>query len=121
MVLEVLCRSDKPLTAYEILNKLQSKLRSPTPPTIYRALDFLQEHGLAHKLESLHAYISCIHPEHSHAGHFLICTDCGDVNELEDDCISASLKSAEQATGFTAQREVVEILGTCGDCANRSH
>lgn len=117
-VLELLWRADKPLTAYEILGELQGRVKSPTPPTVYRALDFLIQHGLAHKLESLHAYVSCMHPEHQHAGHFLICTDCGDVNELEDDVIAASLRSAELSSGFTASREVVEILGTCGHCNN---
>ena len=49
---------------------------------MYRALQFLQSQGLVHRLESLNAYVGCVHPEHPHASQFLICRDCGQVEEL---------------------------------------
>jgi len=82
-VLALLCASDTPLSAYELLDRMRADIRNPAPPTVYRALDFLLEQGLAHKLESLHAFVGCTHPEHPHAGQFLICSDCGEVEELE--------------------------------------
>ena len=63
------------------------------PPTVYRALDFLLEQGLIHKLESLHAFVGCDHPEHPHSSEFLICVDCGEVAELEDAAVDRSLAS----------------------------
>lgn len=80
-VLELLCTSDTPLSAYELLDRMRTSIRNPAPSTVYRALDFLLEQGLVHKLESLHAFVGCTHPEHPHAGQFLICADCGDVAE----------------------------------------
>jgi len=122
MVLEMLCTSYKPLTAYEILDRMRSRVHNPTPPTVYRALDFLLEQGLVHKLESLHAYVGCSHPDdHPHASQFLICAECGEVSELESETIMQSLRSAAKATGFKPIHPVVELLGTCAQCALNRH
>ena len=115
-VLQLLCLSDKPLSAYELLDRMRSIVKNPAPPTVYRALDFLLEHGLVHKLESQHAYVGCTHPDHPHASQFLICDDCGEVAEVEDPSVAKSLKAAGKAIGFRTKRPVVELLGTCAQC-----
>ncbi len=115
-VLQLLCVSDKPLSAYELLERLRGVVKNPAPPTIYRALDFLLEQGLVHKLESLHAYVGCAHPDQPHASQFLICDDCGEVAEVEDSSVTKSLKAAGKAIGFRTKRPVVELLGTCAQC-----
>lgn len=117
MVLRLLCEADRPLSAYELLEQMRGAVRNPAPPTVYRALDFLLEQGLAHKLETLHAYIGCAHPDHPHASQFLICNDCGEVSEVEDPAIARSLQAAGRAAGFRTRRPVVELLGTCAACA----
>ena len=119
-VLRLICEAERPLSAYEILDRMPVGKRRPAPPTVYRALDFLLEQGLIHKLESLHAYVSCHHPEHPHASQFLICTDCGRVNELCEQGIERQLREAVDATGFRTRRPVVELLGTCANC-RRNH
>ena len=121
LVLKLLCESDKPVGAYELLERMREMVRRPAPPTVYRALEFLLEQGLAHKLESLHAYVGCVHPDHPHASQFLICSDCGDVSEMEDPAIAKSLVAAGNAAGFRTKRPVVELLGTCADCARKDH
>ena len=118
-VLRLLCESDRPLSAYELLDRLRDTVKNPAPPTVYRALDFLLEQGLVHKLESLHAFVGCAHPEHPHASQFLICADCGEVAEVEDPSISRSLQAAGNAAGFRTKRPVVELLGTCAQCAEK--
>ena len=115
-VLRLLCVSDKPLSAYELLDRMRGVVKNPAPPTIYRALDFLLEQGLVHKLESLHAYVGCAHPDQPHASQFLICEDCGEVAEVEDPSVAKSLRAAGQAIGFHTKRPVVELLGTCAQC-----
>lgn len=116
-VLRLLCLSDRPLSAYELLEQMRDVVRNPAPPTVYRALDFLLEQGLVHKLESLHAYVGCAHPDHAHASQFLICDDCGEVAEVEDASVARSLNAAGKAIGFRTRRPVVELLGTCAQCA----
>lgn len=120
-VLQLLCVSDKPLSAYELLDRMRGVVKNPAPPTVYRALDFLLEQGLIHKLESLHAYVSCAHPEHPHSSQFLICDNCGEVAEVEAPNVTKSLKAASSAIGFRTKRPVVELLGTCADCAKKPH
>ena len=115
-VFKLLCVSDKPLSAYGLLDRMRGVVKNPAPPTVYRALDFLLEQGLVHKLESLHAYVGCAHPEHPHASQFLICDDCGEVAEVEDPSVVQSLKLAGKAVGFRAKRPVIEVLGTCAQC-----
>lgn len=120
-VLELVYAADRPLTAYEILDLLRETTPNPAPPTVYRALDFLLEQGLIHKLESQHAFIGCSHPNHQHTGQFLICDDCGEVNEIEDQAIASSLSSAARDTGFKTKHPVIELVGTCAQCQSGSH
>ena len=115
-VLRLLCASDKPISAYELLDQMRGVVTNPVPPTVYRALDFLLEQGLVHKLESLHAYVGCTHPDHPHASQFLICDDCGEVAEVEDASVAESLTAAGEAIGFRTKRPIVEVLGTCAQC-----
>nr|WP_242518524.1 transcriptional repressor [Thiorhodovibrio winogradskyi] len=117
MVLRLLCLSDKPLSAYELLDRMRGAVKNPAPPTVYRALDFLLEQGLVHKLASLHAYVGCAHPDHPHASQFMICDDCGEVAEVEDVGVAKSLTAAGTAIGFRAKRSIVEIVGTCAQCS----
>lgn len=115
-VLELICASKRPLGAYEILDGMRSVLPNPAPPTVYRALDFLLNQGLVHKVESLHAYVGCNHPEHPHSAQFLICERCGVVKHVEDDRLEQDLSNAAAAAGFQTERRVVELLGTCAQC-----
>lgn len=116
-VLEILCAAGRPIGAYEILDAMREGPRALAPPTVYRALDFLLEQGLAHKIESLHAFVGCDHPGEPHVSQFLICDRCGQVTELEDEGVAQSLRSAADETGFRPARPVVELIGVCASCA----
>jgi Fur family zinc uptake transcriptional regulator len=105
--------------AYDILDLLKVQLPSAKPPTVYRALDFLLEQGLVHRLESLNAYVGCIHPEHPHASQFLICRDCGEVRELESRNVDRTLDSELKACGFKAESQVIEVTGRCLRCVGQ--
>jgi Fur family zinc uptake transcriptional regulator len=116
-VLEIVCAARRPLGAYEILDAMRKSSGRTAPPTVYRALEFLKAQGLIHKLESLHAFVGCNHPDHPHASQFLICSECGGIDELEDEQVSQSLRRASRASGFTPQRRIVELIGTCESCS----
>jgi len=119
-VLEILCDSSKPMGAYEILERMRGQVVSAKPPTVYRALEFLLAQGLAHRIESLNAYVSCIHPEHPHASQFLICRECGEVRELESRRVDQTLESALKACGFQADSQMIEVTGRCLRCSGGS-
>jgi Fur family zinc uptake transcriptional regulator len=116
-VLEVLLSSHKPLGAYEIIDHAAQHGSRHAPITVYRALDFLIENGLAHRIESRNAFIGCVH--HHSADDlvvFLICDRCGEVGEAPSQQMAESLKSATRAAGFTPKTPVIEITGTCANC-----
>jgi len=77
-VLGTLLASHKPLGAYEIIERLASKGARPAPITAYRALEFLRQNGLVHRIESRNAFIACVHNHVAGAlVVFLICERCG--------------------------------------------
>ena len=116
-VLAVLLGSHKPLGAYEIIERLAPKGPRPAPITAYRALDFLRENGLVHRIESRNSFIACVH---NHAAGdlvvFLICQRCGDVGEASSPEVTATLASAARAAGFAPKSPVIEIAGICTHC-----
>lgn len=116
-VLEILCAGLQPMGAYEILERLAGSIPGARPATVYRALQFLQSQGLVHRLESLNAYVGCVHPHHPHASQFLICRDCGQVEELADPAVEQILGRAVRALGFRADSKVIEVTGCCARCA----
>ena len=119
-VLELVWESHTPLGAYELLAMLRAAGRPAAPPTVYRALDFLLDQGLVHRLASRNAFVGCAHPGHDGPVQFLICQRCGNVAELDDPGISAAIAGAARARGFASARHTVEVSGTCPDCQARS-
>lgn len=115
-VLELVWSSHRPVGAYDILGRLDGSARKPAPPTVYRALDFLIEHGLVHRIESMNAYLGCNHPEQSHTGQFLICRECGNVTEMDDDDVRRTLRRKAAERGFDARSQTVELVGLCANC-----
>lgn len=115
-VLQLLLESSEPSKAYDLLANLDGE-GSAKPPTVYRALDFLQEVGLAHKIESLNAYVACGHASHKHSAVFLICDECGAAEELHAVATTDALRAETGAAGFTMRHAVIEARGTCRACS----
>jgi len=119
-VLAVLLGSHKPLGAYEIVDRLAPKGPRPAPITAYRALEFLRENGLVHRIESRNAFIACVH---THAAGdlvvFLICENCGAVGEASSDAVATTLANAARSAGFAPKSPVIEITGVCVHCRGR--
>ena len=116
-VLQALLASHRPLGAYEVIDELARTMPRPAPITVYRALDFLMENGLVHRIESRNAFLACAH-DHGAASMvaFLICDQCGSVGEVPAAKVAQSLNDAARTTGFAPKLSVVEITGTCAHC-----
>lgn len=116
-VLELVWQSHKPLGAYDILAVLSEQDgRRAAPPTVYRALDFLLDNNLVHRIASLNAFMGCNHPGHAHQGQFLICRECHVAVELEQAIISDAIKASANQVGFRAEGQIVEVVGVCAAC-----
>lgn len=118
-VLALVWDSHKPVGAYDILDQLGAEGRRAAPPTVYRALDFLIEAGLVHRLDSLNAFIGCPDPARSHSGQFLICRLCRTVLELNDLDIDKLVEDKAKQLGFSAVHQMLEIQGLCSDCSKQ--
>src|SRR5690242_10586102 len=116
-VLELVWTSHRPRGAYAILEDLAGAVgKRAAPLTVYRALDFLVEQGLVHRIESLNAYVGCPSPGESHSGQFLVCERCGDATELNDPRVAAAIADSARDLGFLVARPTVEIQGVCPQC-----
>jgi Fur family zinc uptake transcriptional regulator len=118
-VLETLLASHKPLGAYEIIDRLTAETR-PAPITVYRALDFLRDNGLVHRIASRNAFVACVH---NHvAGDlvvFLICERCGAVGEAPGGTVADALKTSSRTAGFSPKSSMIEIAGVCSHCREK--
>jgi len=121
-VLEVLLESHKPLGAYEIMDRAVIRGGRPAPITIYRALDFLRDNGLVHRIESRNAFVACV-GDHASGDLvvFLICEHCGAVGEALSAAVTDELKAAARAAGFTPKAPVIEVSGVCAHCRDHEH
>lgn len=116
-VLSLVWESHAPIKAYELLERMHQKNPKVAPPTVYRALEFLQKAGVVHRIESLNAYVGCGDPSKPHRGQFLICDSCGAVAEINAKKITNTLNEQAAKLGFNTQNQLVEIKGICPQCA----
>ncbi|TGN38914.1 Fur family transcriptional regulator [Marinobacter confluentis] len=117
-VLELIWQSHRPLGAYDVLAMLAQDGHNAAPPTVYRALDFLQQYGLVHRIASLNAFIGCTHAGTRHQGMFLICQQCGNVLELSAPDVSDAIEGAAADVHFRPDSVAVEVSGYCPRCVD---
>ena len=117
LVLNTLRASDKPKTAYDLLDQLRDR-GIKAPAQIYRALTRLAELHLIHRIESINSYLSCQYPNHSHPQLtcLAICGVCQRVSELSETSMNDYIGVLTRKTGFTSQSAILEVHGTCSEC-----
>lgn len=113
--LRILLENHRALGAYDVLEKLRERGFGGQPPVAYRALSFLVEHGLAHRIEQRNAFVACLCGDHAHEPVFLICRQCGRVAEAEAPALPA-LDAAAAALGFRRESASIELVGLCPAC-----
>lgn len=122
-VLAALAADHAPAGAYDVIERLSAKGgKPPAPITVYRALDFLLAHGLAHRIESRNAYVACNHDHLGAEGEptvFLICERCGAVGEASTKAFADALEALARSSGFHPRAPVIEVSGECAHC--RAH
>lgn len=119
-VLGALLASHRPLGAYDIIESLAAHLPRPAPITVYRALDFLIDNGLVHRIESRNAFLACVHDHHAESMvAFFICERCGAAGEMPAAALAKTLSEAAKAAGFSPKLSVVEIAGVCAHCRDQ--
>ncbi len=120
-VFELICASKKASSAYDLLEDLKVSEPQAKPPTVYRALDFLLEQGFIHRIESTNSFISCCSCNaHKHFSQLLICDQCGNVVELQNDSLTTMLADNAKQHGFSITNHVIESHGICQSCSSET-
>lgn len=119
-VLAAIAASGRPLGAYRLLSLLHQRLgRRFSPPTVYRALDFLLTARLISRVEIRNAYVLREHPERESRSVLFSCDLC-DATVTVDHLSLEDLIEANAATvGFKVGKSIVECGGTCRACADK--
>ncbi len=123
-VYELLLRRRGSAKAYDLQHDLQQRRGRVAPTTIYRALDFLVEQGLVHRVDALNRFVACSHDADDAEGHhplFLVCEICERTTELHDDAALAGLARSLDAAGADFVQSAVEVKGLCRDCRDYEH
>ncbi|MEE9388303.1 MAG: Fur family transcriptional regulator [Paracoccaceae bacterium] len=115
-VLEILVEGHRAMGAYQVLERLAEDGFAKQPPVAYRALDFLVEHGLVHRIRRLNAFAACMQPGVAHAPAFFICLHCEGVAEAPAFDVSDALKKTGDEMGFRVERMNIEAVGICPNC-----
>lgn len=115
-VLELLLRANRSLRAYELLEQMQQIHPGAAPPTVYRALDFLTEQGLIHRIDALNAWTACVDAEGKPHDLFIICTQCGQVAEVHAPELSQQIAHCIAQAGFRFAQSDTELRALCTQC-----
>jgi Fur family zinc uptake transcriptional regulator len=116
-VFDALVAFEKPASAYDIAEAVsRAQGRRVAANSVYRILDLFVAANVATRVESANAYLANAHPDCQHDCIFLVCDDCGATMHIDDDSVTEGVRAAARRAGFTPQRPVIEVRGTCADC-----
>lgn len=115
-VLSLLLEAERPLGAYDLIERMQALRGSTHPPTVYRALEFLERLGMIHRIDSQRAYVVCRSHETGHHPIFLVCRTCKSATEVDLPGAWSMLEGVATAHDFFAEQIVQEIEGRCRTC-----
>ena len=115
LVLNIIKKSSKHLTAYEIVDKLQN-VKKTQPMTVYRALDSLIEEERIHKSNQTKTFMLCNHLDSkNHSTAIAICKKCGDTEELKSSLFENLFKK-NNVKKYDFNTFNMEVLTTCKGC-----
>lgn len=125
-VMEALLSAARPMGAYDIIAAIRPRVEL-APPTVYRALRKLVSAGMAHRIESLNAFVACRHRHDAEPAHrpgngpgFIICDTCGAVDEFVDPVIGERVAAAQLVRSFSASAMTLEVRGVCASCSDKA-
>jgi Fur family zinc uptake transcriptional regulator len=116
-VFSALAGFDKPASAYDVTDAVSTAQgRRVAANSVYRILDLFVAKNVAMRVESANAYLANAHPDCLHDCIFLVCDACGRATHVDDDTLSQRVRETALATGFRAEKPVIEVRGRCRDC-----
>ncbi|MFW6094262.1 MAG: Fur family transcriptional regulator [Pseudomonadota bacterium] len=117
-VYALIAAEETPVRAYDLLDQLKKQRSNAAPVTVYRALDFLLEAGLVHRVDALHAYTACDAESTDHGGLLLVCNRCNAITEFENHPLEREIARTALNHEFHPADDLIEIRGLCGQCVD---
>ncbi|MGN6424782.1 MAG: Fur family transcriptional regulator [Asticcacaulis sp.] len=111
---ELILEAGGPIKAYDVIDRFHPD-GAAKPPTVYRALSFLEQMGLIHRIESLNAFVACDTRDHAHTAAFLLCDCCGSSEEIAIPSMP-EIEATAARTGFQVKHVTLEAHGLCQAC-----
>lgn len=120
-VLRALLESGKALSAYDLIDLCKERYEASLPAmSVYRILEFLEEHHFVHKLHIANKYVACSHLSCDHAHQvpqFLICQRCDAVEEIGiQKALMDELEKNVDKSGFHLVSPQFELNCICNNC-----
>ncbi|MDR2124427.1 MAG: transcriptional repressor [Desulfovibrio sp.] len=115
-IFEILLAARKPVKAYDIIECMRDRGQRLTPASIYRTLEFLLGHGLAHRVNALNAYVPCTGPHEEQALLLFVCSGCRGTTEIDDRVLYDAVRSRLAGLGISLRNGCIEIQGICRNC-----
>jgi len=114
IVFDIIKKSKKHLTAYEILDKFQ-KFKKIQPMAVYRSLNKLIEEDKIHKSNQNKTYVLCKHSHYDHNPSIAICKAWGDTEELKSELVELIFKK-NPIKKYDFSKFQLEVSTTCRRC-----
>jgi Fur family transcriptional regulator, zinc uptake regulator len=120
LVEAVLRASERPLGAYDLAEAISLRTgRKCHTNSVYRCLDYLCSHGVAYQIAVNNKFL--IVDGQTKPNSFLVCSACNMVTGYYDQTTETAIRKGLGRAGFLPRRIIVECLGVCRDCSDRSH
>ena len=117
MIHRTLVELGRHVGAEELLKAVEQKLPNVSLPTVYSALDALEDGGLVRRVSAGQG--RALYDARPADHHHLVCRRCGAVEDLEADVSLAGALAAAGQHGFMPDGAEVVIRGLCADCSTR--
>lgn len=111
---ELILEANAPVKAYDVIDRFHPE-GAAKPPTVYRALSFLEQMGLIHRIESLNAFVACDTRDRKHTAGFLLCDCCGQSVEIAIPNVQ-DIEASAATAGFSVAHITLEARGLCAAC-----
>lgn len=106
------------LTTEELYDLVKKECPEIGLATVYRTVQLLEELGFICKLDLNDgcSRYELVHEEENHQHHHLVCTNCGNVIEVQDDLLEVLESKIEGKYNFKITNHSVKFFGLCSDC-----
>ena len=115
MVLEAIHESQGHVSAEEIYARVQARNPCVHISTVYRTLELLKQLHIVCEID-LGGGCVCYELAGERIHHHLICQQCGEVLELDDEVLAPLKDTLRQEYGFEAHLAHLAISGRCRSC-----